>query len=124
MSTVLEAAEALRRGGLVLMPTETVYGLAADAADPAAIAAVFEAKGRPRFNPLIAHVTGLEAAERFKWRASGGANNLAAHRAALLLLNASLILRNDWRSGQRRYTTSHGYWKANSRTSSVYNQQR
>jgi L-threonylcarbamoyladenylate synthase len=64
-STVPEAAEALRRGGLVIMPTETVYGLAADAADPAAIAAVFEAKGRPRFNPLIAHVTGLGAAERF-----------------------------------------------------------
>ena len=65
MSTVSEAAEALRRGGLVLMPTETVYGLAADASDPAAIAALFEAKGRPRFNPLIAHVPGLEAAERF-----------------------------------------------------------
>ncbi|MDB5461434.1 MAG: Sua5/YciO/YrdC/YwlC family protein, partial [Caulobacteraceae bacterium] len=48
-----------------LMPTETVYGLAADAANPAAIAALFEAKGRPRFNPLIAHVTGLEAAQRF-----------------------------------------------------------
>lgn len=65
MSTVSEAAQALARGGLVLMPTETVYGLAADAANPAAIAALFEAKGRPRFNPLIAHVTGLEAAERF-----------------------------------------------------------
>lgn len=65
MGTVSEAALALRRGGLVLMPTETVYGLAADASNPAAIAAVFEAKGRPRFNPLIAHVTGLEAAERF-----------------------------------------------------------
>ena len=47
------------------MPTETVYGLAADAASPAAVAALFEAKGRPRFNPLIAHVTGLEAARRF-----------------------------------------------------------
>jgi L-threonylcarbamoyladenylate synthase len=47
------------------MPTETVYGLAADAADPAAVASLFEAKGRPRFNPLIAHVTGLEAARRF-----------------------------------------------------------
>jgi L-threonylcarbamoyladenylate synthase len=58
-------AEALRGGGLVLMPTETVYGLAADAANPSAIAALFEAKGRPRFNPLIAHVTGLEAARRF-----------------------------------------------------------
>ena len=47
------------------MPTETVYGLAADAADPVAIASIFEDKGRPRFNPLIAHVTGLAAAERF-----------------------------------------------------------
>ena len=47
------------------MPTETVYGLAADAANPSAIAAIFEAKGRPRFNPLIAHVTGLDAARRF-----------------------------------------------------------
>ena len=65
MSTVSEAAQALARGGLVLMPTETVYGLAADASNPAAIAAVFEVKGRPSFNPLIAHITGLEAAERF-----------------------------------------------------------
>jgi L-threonylcarbamoyladenylate synthase len=65
LGTVSEAAQALRRGGLVLMPTETVYGLAADAANPAAIASVFEAKGRPRFNPLIAHVTGLKAAARF-----------------------------------------------------------
>ncbi len=58
------AAEVLRRGGLVILPTETVYGLAADAANPRAVAAVFEAKGRPRFNPLIAHVEGLEAAAR------------------------------------------------------------
>ena len=65
MSTVSEAAGALARGGLVLMPTETVYGLAANASNPAAIASVFEAKGRPKFNPLIAHVTGLAAAERF-----------------------------------------------------------
>jgi L-threonylcarbamoyladenylate synthase len=63
-STALEAAEALRRGGLVILPTETVYGLAADAANPAAVAAVFEAKGRPRFNPLIAHVADLDAARR------------------------------------------------------------
>jgi L-threonylcarbamoyladenylate synthase len=58
------AAQALRRGGLVILPTETVYGLAADAADPRAVAAVFEAKGRPRFNPLIAHVADLAAARR------------------------------------------------------------
>jgi L-threonylcarbamoyladenylate synthase len=54
----------LRRGGLVILPTETVYGLACDAADPRAVAAVFEAKGRPRFNPLIAHVAGLAEAAR------------------------------------------------------------
>ena len=58
------AAEALRRGGLVIMPTETVYGLAADATNPAAVAAVFEAKGRPTFNPLIAHVADIAAAEK------------------------------------------------------------
>ncbi|HZZ89314.1 MAG TPA: L-threonylcarbamoyladenylate synthase [Caulobacteraceae bacterium] len=55
-STVDEAAAALAAGGLLILPTETVYGLAADAADPAAVARLFEAKGRPRFNPLIAHV--------------------------------------------------------------------
>ena len=58
------AVRALRRGDPVIMPTETVYGLACDAGDPRAVAAVFEAKGRPRFNPMIAHVTGVEAAAR------------------------------------------------------------
>jgi L-threonylcarbamoyladenylate synthase len=53
----------LLRGELVTFPTETVYGLAADAADPMAVGRVFEAKGRPRFNPLIAHVADLEAAQ-------------------------------------------------------------
>jgi L-threonylcarbamoyladenylate synthase len=57
------AARALRGGELVILPTETVYGLAAAAADPAAVARLFEAKGRPRFNPLIAHVVDLGAAE-------------------------------------------------------------
>lgn len=56
------AVRILRRGGLVAMPTETVYGLAADAAHPEAIARLYEAKGRPRFNPLIAHVGSLEQA--------------------------------------------------------------
>jgi L-threonylcarbamoyladenylate synthase len=55
---------ALRAGQLVLLPTETVYGLAADAANPAAVARLFEAKGRPAFNPLIAHVSGVEMARR------------------------------------------------------------
>jgi L-threonylcarbamoyladenylate synthase len=58
------AADALRGGRLAILPTETVYGLGADAGDPAAVAAVFAAKGRPQFNPLIAHVADLAAAER------------------------------------------------------------
>lgn len=61
---VAAAVRALRAGGLVLLPTETVYGLGADAANPAAVAAIFEAKGRPRFNPLIAHVADLATAAR------------------------------------------------------------
>ena len=67
-----QAAEALRAGKLVILPTETVYGLAADAANPRAVAAIYEAKGRPRFNPLISHVENLAAAEpiaRFDARA-------------------------------------------------------
>jgi tRNA threonylcarbamoyl adenosine modification protein (Sua5/YciO/YrdC/YwlC family) len=58
------AAAALRAGGLVILPTETVYGLAADAGDAEAVARIFEAKGRPRFNPLIAHVADAAVAER------------------------------------------------------------
>ena len=57
------AAEALKTGRLVMLPTETVYGLAADAANPQAVARIFEAKGRPRFNPLIAHVANALDAE-------------------------------------------------------------
>jgi L-threonylcarbamoyladenylate synthase len=56
------AAETLSRGGLVAMPTETVYGLAADAGSEAAVARVFAAKARPVSNPLIVHVPSLEAA--------------------------------------------------------------
>ncbi|RAK60059.1 threonylcarbamoyl-AMP synthase [Phenylobacterium hankyongense] len=63
-SDVARAAAALRAGGLVLLPTETVYGLAADAADARAVAAVYAAKGRPSFNPLIAHVADVAAARR------------------------------------------------------------
>jgi L-threonylcarbamoyladenylate synthase len=58
------AARCLRAGGLVAFPTETVYGLGADATNAAAIARLYQAKGRPSFNPLIAHVGDLAAAER------------------------------------------------------------
>jgi L-threonylcarbamoyladenylate synthase len=58
------AADILRGGGLVAIPTETVYGLAADATNPDAVAKIFAAKKRPHFNPLIAHVFGLGAARK------------------------------------------------------------
>ncbi|EKS28963.1 L-threonylcarbamoyladenylate synthase [Afipia felis] len=57
------AAECLAAGGLVAFPTETVYGLGADGTNGEAIARLYEAKGRPSFNPLIAHVPTLEAAK-------------------------------------------------------------
>jgi len=60
---VASAARCLAEGGLVAFPTETVYGLGADAAQPRAVARLYEAKGRPSFNPLIAHVADLAAAE-------------------------------------------------------------
>ena len=55
-----EAAALLRQGKLVAIPTETVYGLAANALDPAAAKAIYAAKGRPSDNPLIVHVSSLE----------------------------------------------------------------
>ncbi len=59
-----EAVQALAGGRLVILPTETVYGLAADAGNAVAVASIFEAKGRPRFNPLIAHVSDAAQAEQ------------------------------------------------------------
>jgi L-threonylcarbamoyladenylate synthase len=59
-----DAARCLRDGGLVAFPTETVYGLGADASNAGAIARLYEAKDRPAFNPLIAHVGDLEAARQ------------------------------------------------------------
>ncbi|MGP0058280.1 MAG: L-threonylcarbamoyladenylate synthase [Beijerinckiaceae bacterium] len=60
---VLEAAQILCQGGLVAFPTETVYGLGADATSNAAVAKIYAAKRRPEFNPLIAHVVDLAAAQ-------------------------------------------------------------
>jgi L-threonylcarbamoyladenylate synthase len=59
-----KAAYYLAQGGLVAFPTETVYGLGADAGNPAAVTRLYQAKGRPAFNPLIAHVGDLAAAAR------------------------------------------------------------
>lgn len=59
---IAEAAEILGRGGLVAFPTETVYGLGADARSDVAVARIYEAKQRPAFNPLIAHIANMAAA--------------------------------------------------------------
>lgn len=61
---IADAAAALRDGRLVAFPTETVYGLGADATNARAVASIFDAKGRPRFNPLIAHVANAGEAAR------------------------------------------------------------
>ena len=60
-----EHAQILAQGGLVAFPTETVYGLGGDARNSQAVAGIYEAKGRPRFNPLIVHVADLAMAETF-----------------------------------------------------------
>jgi L-threonylcarbamoyladenylate synthase len=75
--SIAEAARLIRAGELVAFPTETVYGLGADATNARAVAKVFEAKGRPRFNPLISHVPGIVEAKRLvQW--SDAAERLAA----------------------------------------------
>lgn len=61
-SAIAEAVGVLMSGGIVAVPTETVYGLAARAGDAAAVARIYAAKGRPSFNPLIVHVSGVEQA--------------------------------------------------------------
>jgi len=72
-----EAARVLTAGGLVAFPTETVYGLGADATNGQAVARLYEAKGRPAFNPLITHVTDLAAAQALA-RFDADAERLAA----------------------------------------------
>src|SRR5689334_18671706 len=57
-------AEIIRQGGVVAFPTETVYGLGADATNSDAVLRIYETKGRPRFNPLIVHVADLAMAHR------------------------------------------------------------
>ena len=78
--SIAAAGACLRAGGLVAMPTETVYGLAGDATSEAAVAAIYAAKGRPVFNPLIAHF----------------ADSAAAAREALLDDHAKALARAFW----------------------------
>ena len=83
------AAQALRGGRLVAFPTETVYGLGADATNGLAVAAIFAAKGRPRFNPLIVHVADIDAAARL-----GDPGDLGRQLAAAFWPGAlSLVMR-------------------------------
>ena len=63
LQSLEQAAKIIRSGGIVAFPTETVYGLGADAFNAAAIAKIFEVKGRPRFDPLIVHIAALETLE-------------------------------------------------------------
>jgi L-threonylcarbamoyladenylate synthase len=75
--SIAEAARLILEGGLVAFPTETVYGLGGDATNERAVAAIFEAKGRPQFNPLISHVLDAGEAKRLvRW--SDTAEKLAA----------------------------------------------
>lgn len=62
---IFRASEILSAGGLVALPTETVYGLGADARNDTAVARIFQAKGRPHFNPLIVHVADARVAQRY-----------------------------------------------------------
>jgi L-threonylcarbamoyladenylate synthase len=64
-NAIAEAARIIREGNLVAFPTETVYGLGADAGNPMAVARIFEVKARPRMDPLIIHVADMESAERY-----------------------------------------------------------
>jgi L-threonylcarbamoyladenylate synthase len=75
---IAEAGRLIRQGELVAFPTETVYGLGADATNERAVAKIFEAKGRPHFNPLISHVADTRAARQLvRW--NDLAEKLAAH---------------------------------------------
>ena len=76
-AAVAQAAQALARGALVAFPTETVYGLGADAGNPAAVARIFAAKGRPADHPVIVHLAGAEALPRWASAVPDGARRLA-----------------------------------------------
>ncbi|UFR00211.1 threonylcarbamoyl-AMP synthase [Streptomyces sp. Go40/10] len=78
-SDIEKAAEVLRTGGLVALPTETVYGLGANAEDPAAVARIFQVKGRPPSHPLIVHIGGAEHLDEWVEEVPATARLLAGH---------------------------------------------
>ncbi len=77
VSEIDQAAEVIRQGGVVAFPTETVYGLGANALDATAVARVFELKGRPRFDPLIVHIADFDALDALVTAYSAPARLLA-----------------------------------------------
>ena len=77
MDPIAQAVRILRGGGLVAFPTETVYGLGADATNPGAVDRIFAAKGRPSTNPLIVHVADESAARRYAATWPAAAEKLA-----------------------------------------------
>lgn len=94
-SEVATAASLLRAGKLVAIPTETVYGLAGNALNPAAVANIFEVKNRPSFNPLIIHTDTLEKAKQYVRSIPEAAHRLANHfwpgPLTIVLPKASII---------------------------------
>src|SRR5271170_5537116 len=74
---ILKAGEIIRSGGLVVFPTETVYGLGANALDPAAVRKIYELKGRPATSPLIVHVANIEQARELAAEWTADADRLA-----------------------------------------------
>ncbi|MBL1110607.1 threonylcarbamoyl-AMP synthase [Streptomyces sp. 5-8] len=78
-SDIEKAAGVLRAGGLVALPTETVYGLGADAEDPAAVGRIFQVKGRPPSHPLIVHIGGAEQLDDWVQDVPATARRLAGH---------------------------------------------
>src|SRR5689334_2924408 len=77
-AVIARAAGLIRRGQLVAFPTETVYGLGANALDPTAVARIYEAKGRPSNNPIIVHVANIDGAKALAASWPDEADRLAA----------------------------------------------
>ena len=98
-SAIADAVAVLESGGLVAFPTETVYGLGADATSNRAVAGIFAAKERPRFNPLIVHLPDLAAAEalaRFDDRARRLARRFWPGALTLVLPGTLCIVHPGW----------------------------
>jgi len=88
---IVRAAALLVRGALVSFPTETVYGLGADATNGTAVARIFEAKGRPQFNPLIVHVASVAQARALVALPAALDPLIAAHWPGPLTIVAPLL---------------------------------